>query len=37
MFPPNEKINGCLILFPDTVFFANGKPLFIAKKDKEVA
>ncbi len=35
MLPPNEKVKGCQILFPDTVFFGHGKPQFIAKNDKE--
>ncbi|CDW81558.1 UNKNOWN [Stylonychia lemnae] len=35
MLPPNEKIKGCQVLFPDTVFFGHGKPQFIAKCDKE--
>ena len=35
MLPPNEKIKGCQVLFPDTVFFGHGKPQFIAKNDKE--
>ena len=26
MLPPNDKVKGCQLLFPDTVFFANGKP-----------
>ena len=26
MLPPNDKIKGCQVLFPDTVFFSAGKP-----------
>ncbi len=26
LMPPNEKVHGCQVLFPDTVFFQNGKP-----------
>lgn len=35
MLPPNEKVKGCQVLFPDTVFFGHGKPQFIAKCDRE--
>jgi hypothetical protein len=35
LFASNDKIKGAQILFPDTVFFEDGKPSFIAKVDKE--
>lgn len=35
LLPPNEKVKGCQVLFTDTVFFAHGKPQFIARNDKE--
>ena len=35
MFPSSDKIKGAQILFPDTVFFEEGKPAFIARIDKE--
>lgn len=35
MFPNSDKIKGAQILFPDTVFFEDGKPLFIARIDKD--
>lgn len=35
MFASSDKIKGAQILFPDTVFFEDGKPSFIAKVDKE--
>lgn len=31
----SDKIKGAQILFPDTVFFEDGKPNFIARIDKE--
>jgi len=30
----SEKILGCELIFPDTVFFKDGKPSFIIKSDK---
>ena len=35
MFANSDKIKGAQVLFPDTVFFEDGKPSFIAKIDKE--
>jgi hypothetical protein len=35
LFGNSEKIKGAQILFPDTVFFEEGKPSFIARNDKE--
>ena len=35
MLPPNDKLKGCQVLFPDTVFFVGGKPHFISKNDRE--
>ncbi len=35
LFANSEKIKGAQILFPDTVFFDEGKPLFIARIDKD--
>jgi hypothetical protein len=35
LFASNDKIKGAQILFPDTVFFEDGKPSFIAKVEKE--
>jgi hypothetical protein len=35
LFASSEKIKGAQILFPDTVFFEDGKPSFIARVDKE--
>ena len=35
LFASSDKIKGAQILFPDTVFFEDGKPYFIAKVDKE--
>ena len=36
--PPQEQVHlvkGCELIFPDTVFFENGKPKAIIKMDKE--
>lgn len=35
LFASSDKIKGAQILFPDTVFFEDGKPSFIARVDKE--
>jgi hypothetical protein len=35
LFANSDKIKGAQILFPDTVFFEEGKPSFIARIDKE--
>jgi hypothetical protein len=35
LFANTEKIKGAQLLFPDTVFFEEGKPLFIARIDKD--
>jgi len=35
LFASNDKIKGAQVMFPDTVFFEDGKPSFIAKVDKE--
>ena len=35
LLPPNEKLRGCQAVFPDSVFFVNGKPKFIVRTDKE--
>lgn len=35
LFASSEKIKGAQILFPDTAFFEDGKPSFIARIDKE--
>lgn len=34
LLPPNERIKGCELIFPDTVFFKNGKPFYIVRMDK---
>ena len=35
LFASNDKIKGAQVMFPDSVFFEDGKPSFIAKVDKE--
>lgn len=35
LVPINDKINGCEIKFPDTVFFYRGTPTVIIKTDKD--
>jgi hypothetical protein len=35
LLPLNDKIRGCELIFPDTVFFYRGKPRFIVKNDRE--
>ena len=35
LLPANDKIKGCELLFPDTVFFKRGKPTVIIKTDRE--
>ena len=35
LFANSDKIKGAQVMFPDTVFFEDGKPSFIAKIDKE--
>jgi hypothetical protein len=35
LFANTDKIKGAQILFPDTVFFDEGKPLFLARIDKD--
>lgn len=29
----NDKVRGCELVFPDTVFFKNGKPVLVVKSD----
>jgi hypothetical protein len=35
LLPYSEKIRGCELLFPDTVFYSNGKPKIFIKSDKD--
>jgi len=35
MLSPNQEIAGCPCQFPESVFFADGKPLFVGKTDKK--
>ena len=35
LLPFSEKIKGCEIVFPDTVFFRGGLPVMIVKMDKD--
>ena len=35
LLPFSEKIKGCELIFPDTVFFENGAPSMIVKMDKD--
>jgi hypothetical protein len=35
LLPPNEKIKGCELVFPDSVFFSKGKPKFVVKSDRD--
>jgi len=35
LLPYSDKIKGCELLFPDTVFYVNGKPKILIKSDKE--
>ena len=32
----SDKILGCEMIFPDTVFFKDGKPFIIVRMDKEL-
>lgn len=29
----NEKVKGCELIFPDTAFFKNGKPILVIRSD----
>jgi hypothetical protein len=29
----SDKVKGCELIFPDTVFFKNGKPILVIKSD----
>lgn len=33
LLPYSDKIKGCELIFPDTVFFENGEPLLLIKTD----
>ena len=36
LLPPSLDLEGCEVLFPDSVFFGDdGKPIFVAKTDKD--
>jgi hypothetical protein len=35
LLPYSEKIRGCELLFPDTVFYSHGKPKIFIKSDKD--
>jgi hypothetical protein len=35
LLPPSLDLEGCELLFPETVFFGDDKPIFIAKTDKD--
>jgi len=35
LLPYSEKIKGCELIFPDTVFFEDGKPKVIIKTEKD--
>jgi hypothetical protein len=35
LLPYSDKIRGCELIFPDTVFYTNGKPKIMIKSDKE--
>jgi hypothetical protein len=35
LLPFSERIKGCECIFPDTIFFKNGKPSLIVKMDKD--
>lgn len=36
LLPFSDKIKGCELIFPDTVFFKNGKPRIIIRSDKDL-
>jgi hypothetical protein len=36
LLPPSDKIKGCELVFPDTVFFEKGKPKVLIKSDKDL-
>lgn len=33
LMPESDKVKGCELIFPDTVFFKKGKPVIIIKSD----
>jgi hypothetical protein len=33
LLPVGDKIKGCELIFPDTVFFKKGKPIIVVKSD----
>lgn len=35
LLPSTEKLKGCELIFPDTVFFENGKPKIIIRTDRQ--
>ena len=35
LLPFSERIKGCECIFPDTIFFKNGKPSMIVRMDKD--
>lgn len=35
LLPFSDRIKGCECIFPDTIFFKNGKPHMIVKMDKD--
>jgi hypothetical protein len=35
LLPFSERIKGCELIFPDTIFFKNGKPHMVVKMDKD--
>ena len=35
LLPPSDQIKGCELLFPETVFFEQGKPKSLIKSDKD--
>jgi len=36
LLPPSLDLEGCEVLFPDSIFFGeDGKPMFLAKTDKD--
>jgi hypothetical protein len=35
LLPYSDRIKGCECIFPDTIFFKNGKPYLLVKMDKD--
>ena len=35
LLPPSDRVKGCELLFPETVFFKNGKPERIVFTDQD--